>query len=54
MIILSQIKDFIESLRLAGEHLRQNANPQLVLEVLMLDMPRKEGVVGEIPLPGYR
>ena len=51
---LSQIKDFIESLRLAGEHLRQNANPQLVLEVLMLDMPRKEGVVGEIPLPGYR
>jgi len=39
---LSQIKDFIESIRLAGENLRQNANPQLALEVLMLDMPGKE------------
>jgi len=40
---LAQIKAFIESLRAAAEQLRQNANPQLVLEVLMLDMPRKEG-----------
>jgi len=40
---LVQIKAFAESLRTAGEQLRQNANPRLALEVLMLDMPRKEG-----------
>jgi DNA polymerase-3 subunit delta' len=41
---LSQIRSFIESIRAAGEQLRQNANSQLVLEVLMLDMPgRKYG-----------
>ena len=38
----SQIKTFINSIRLAMEQLRQNANPRLVLEVLMLDIPRKE------------
>ena len=40
---LAQIKEFINSIRAAGEQLRQNANPRLVLEVLMLDMPGKEG-----------
>jgi DNA polymerase-3 subunit delta' len=40
---LAQIKAFIESIRSAGEQLQQNANPRLVLEVLMLDIPRKEG-----------
>ena len=40
---LAQIKTFIESTRAAAEQLRQNANPRLVLEVLMLDIPRKEG-----------
>jgi DNA polymerase-3 subunit delta' len=40
---LAQIKAFIESLQAAVEQLRQNANPRLALEVLMLDMPRKEG-----------
>ena len=39
---LAQIKMFIESIQAAGEQLRQNANPLLVLEVLMLDMPGKE------------
>lgn len=39
---LAQIKAFIESLRAAAEQLRQNANPRLVLEVLMLDIPIKE------------
>jgi len=39
---LAQIKAFIESLRAAAEQLRKNANPRLVLEVLMLDIPRKE------------
>lgn len=40
---LAQIKNFIESIRVAAEQLRQNANPRLVLEVLMLDIPGKEG-----------
>ena len=40
---LAQIKDFIKSIQEAKEQLRQNANPRLVLEVLMLDMPGKEG-----------
>jgi len=42
---LTQIKAFINSIQAAGEQLRQNANPQLVLEMLMLNIPgRKEGV----------
>jgi len=40
---LVQIKDFIRSVQAVGEQLRRNANPRLVLEVLMLDMPGKEG-----------
>jgi len=39
---LAKIKAFINSIQVAGEQLRQNANPRLVLEVLMLDMPGKE------------
>ena len=39
---LAQIKDFISNIQAAGEQLKQNANPRLVLEVLMLNMPRKE------------
>jgi DNA polymerase-3 subunit delta' len=39
---LAQIKNFINSIQAAGEQLKQNANPRLVLEVLVLDMPRKE------------
>jgi len=39
---LAQIKAFINSIQAAEEQLRQNANPRLVLEVLMLDMPGKE------------
>ncbi len=38
---LAQIKNFINSIQEAEEQLRQNANPRLVLEVLMLDMPRR-------------
>ena len=45
---LAQIKNFIYSIQTAGEQLRQNANPRLVLEVLMLNMPRKEGRSKEI------
>ncbi len=38
---LVQIKSFINSLQAAEEQLRQNANPRLVLEVLMLNIPRR-------------
>jgi len=38
---LVQIKSFINSLQAAEEQLRQNANPRLVLEVLMLSIPRR-------------
>ncbi len=36
---LTQIKAFINSIRATGDQLRQNANPRLVLEVLMLSIP---------------
>ncbi|MFC1897625.1 ATP-binding protein [Chloroflexota bacterium] len=39
---LTQIRVFINSIQAAGEQLRQNANPRLVLEVLMLSMPKRE------------
>ena len=42
---LSQLKYVIESIRAAGEQLKQNANPQLVLEMLMLGIPGKERLV---------
>ena len=38
---LVQIKSFINSLQAAEEQLGQNANPRLVLEVLMLNIPRR-------------
>ena len=50
---LEQIRAFIESLRAAGEQLRQNANPRLVLEVLMLDIPKKEGRENALPVVKY-
>ena len=37
---LRQIKGFIQSLNQAKEQLEHNANPRLVLEVLMLALPR--------------
>lgn len=39
---LTQIRDFIESIRGAQEQLKQNASPRLVFEVLMMDIPEKE------------
>ncbi len=39
---LAQIRAFINSIRAAGEQLRQNANPRLVLEVLMFSIPEAE------------
>jgi DNA polymerase-3 subunit delta' len=40
---LKGTKAFLESLRLALTQLEQNANPRLVLEVLMLSMPARKG-----------
>jgi len=40
---LSQIKAVINGIQSAREQLQQNANPRLVLEVLMLSIPSKEG-----------
>ena len=39
---LAQIKGFIDSIRAAGEQLRQNASPRLALEMLMLNIPEAE------------
>jgi DNA polymerase-3 subunit delta' len=39
---LAQIRDAIENIRVAGAELRLNANPRLVLEVLMLNLPEVE------------
>jgi DNA polymerase-3 subunit delta' len=36
---LDGIKDFVKKIQTAGEQLRQNASPRMVLEVLMLDIP---------------
>ncbi len=38
---LADIRGFIEAIRAASEQLEQNANPRLVLEVLMLNIPNK-------------
>ena len=41
---LAQIRAFIDSIQAAGEQLGQNANPRLVLEVLMLSIPGRSAV----------
>jgi len=51
---LAQIKAVIASIQSAGEQLKQNANPRLVLEMLMLSMPRREERAIENPTPGFR
>jgi DNA polymerase-3 subunit delta' len=42
---LAEIRAFIGSIQAAGEQLGQNANPRLVLEVLMLSLPERRAVV---------
>lgn len=49
---LDQIKTFIGAIQSAAEQLRQNANTRLALEVLMLDIPSKEG--GSVPISSGR
>ncbi len=46
---LTQIRAFINNIQTAGEQLRLNANPQLVLETLMLSLPGRRGKGGEKP-----
>ena len=41
---LAQIGSVINGIQAAGEQLKQNANPRLVLEMLMLSIPKREGV----------
>lgn len=41
---LPQIRHVIDSIQATGEQLRQNVNPRLALEVLMLNIPAKEAV----------
>jgi len=42
---LAETRAFISSIKSAGEQLRQNANPRLVLEVLMLSIPERRAAV---------
>jgi DNA polymerase-3 subunit delta' len=39
---LAEIRAFINSIQAAGEQLKQNANPRLVLEVLMISIPEAD------------
>ncbi len=39
---IAQVRDVIRNIIDAGDQLRRNANSRLVLEVLMLNIPRKE------------
>jgi len=47
---LAEIKTVIDSIKTAAEQLEQNANPQLVLEVLMLNIARKGDAVKKASL----
>lgn len=51
---LASIKNFIVSIQSAAQQLRQNVNPRLALEVLMLDIPVKEGEKGPFKRVGDR
>lgn len=39
---LVKIKDFIKSIQAVAQQLKQNVNPRLALEVLMIDLPKEE------------
>ena len=45
-LTIQEIKDFIDSMLQSLSHISRNANLRLVLEILMLDMPRKEEKAG--------
>lgn len=49
---ITQIREFIDNIQAARDQLQLNANPQLVLEVLMMGVPERSGIKG--PVPGMR
>jgi len=46
---LAQIRAFIDNIQAASDQLQLNANPQLVLEVLMLSVPEKNNMKNPVP-----
>ena len=46
-----EIRDFIDSLRQSLSQIAVNANLHLIFEILMLNMPKKEGALGNTTLP---
>lgn len=49
---LTEINDFIDCLQTSLDQISRNANVRLVLEILMLNMPKKEGVGhGKVSMP---
>ncbi|MGA7677117.1 MAG: DNA polymerase III subunit delta' [Dehalococcoidia bacterium] len=51
MLSLLEIRNFIDSLRQSLNQIAVNANLRLVFEILMLNMPKKERVLGNTTLP---
>ena len=51
---LRQIRKYVGSIQAAFRQLAQNANPQLVLEVLMLEIPEQDSRAGSGLLPRLR
>ena len=51
---LAQIRAVIGNIQAVNKQLRQNANPQLALEVLMLSIPRKERAARKVLPPSLR
>jgi DNA polymerase-3 subunit delta' len=48
---LLEIRNFIDSLRQSLNQIAVNANLRLVFEILMLNMPKKEGALGNTTYP---
>jgi len=52
VISLPEVRDFIDSLQKSLNQIAVNANLRLVFEILMLNIPRKERVPGQVISPG--
>jgi DNA polymerase-3 subunit delta' len=52
VLSLEEVRDFIDCLQKSLDQISQNANLRLVFEILMLSLPRKERVPGQIVSPG--
>jgi DNA polymerase-3 subunit delta' len=51
VLSLLEIRNFIDSLRQSLSQIAVNANLRLIFEILMLNMPKKEGALGNTTLP---